>query len=151
MGSGTKVVFLAIAIAVLSGAVTWAVHRSQARPSGPKPIVWDRETCAECHMVISDRHYAAQLQTEAGEVFDFDDPGCLMTYIAHSHPRVHAIYFRHSRQNRWMDYRASAFLRSANSPMGRGYEAVDPGTRQSISFDQALQAVASVKPSLQER
>lgn len=151
MGNGTRVVFAAITVALLAGAVTWAVHRSQVKPSGPRPIVWDRETCAECHMVISDSHYAAQLQTEEGEVFDFDDPGCLMTYIVHSHPHVHAIYFRHWQQDRWMDFRISAFLRSASSPMGRGYEAVDPGTPRSISFEQALQDVISIKPAPQER
>lgn len=102
-------------------------------------------------MMISDHRYAAQLQTEEGEVLDFDDPGCLMTYVAHNYPRVHATYFRHSRQNRWLDYRTSAFLRSADSPMGRGYEAVDPGTPGSISFDQAVQDVASAKPAQQER
>lgn len=151
MRSRAMMAFATITVAALAGAVTWAIHRSQAQPSGPKTIVWDREACAECHMVISDRRYAAQLQTEEGDVLDFDDPGCLMTYIARNHPRIHAIYFRHSQQDRWIDYHSVAFLRSVHSPMGRGYEVVDAGTPSSISFNQALRELESAEVAQQER
>lgn len=151
MRGRTTMVIAAITLVALAGAVAWAIHRAQAQPAGPRPIVWDRETCAECHMMISDRHYAAQLQTQEGEVLDFDDPACLMTYVVHHHPRIQVIYFRQSQQDRWVDYHSVAFLHSVDSPMGHGYEAVDAGTPGSISFDQALGETESTKLTPKER
>jgi len=151
MRGRTTMLFATAALVAAAGVITWAIRHAQAQLAGPRPIVWDQETCAECHMLISDRHHAAQLQTQEGEVFDFDDPGCLMTYILRNHSRVRAIYFRHSRADRWVDYRSAAFIHSTQSPMGRGYEIVDPGRPGSISFDQALQEVASGETTQKER
>src|SRR6185436_17764415 len=49
-------------------------------PDAPTAIAYDREACAHCHMLIGDPRYAAQLVTEAGDVLDFDDPGCALRY-----------------------------------------------------------------------
>lgn len=130
---------LLIAVAMITFAVVWAVRRSQALPDGPRPIVWDREVCTECRMIISDHHHAAQLQTVKGDVLDFDTPECLFIYLGRHHPLIHAIYFRHAYRDVWLDEHEAAFLRSADSPMGREFEAVDRGTSASIPLGQALQ------------
>ena len=70
---------LALGVAALAGVFEPTV-------SGPQPIVWDHETCAECGMHIGNPAYAAQIQTREGRVLNFDDPGCLLLYVAREHP-----------------------------------------------------------------
>ena len=80
------------------------------RAEGPEPIAFDRESCAHCRMLISDPAFAAQLQTEDGQVFDFDDPGCLMRFREERAPRVRAVWFHHVREDRWLPERAAGLL-----------------------------------------
>ena len=126
---------LALAVILIIGL---AVHRAQALPEGPQPVGWDREGCAECHMLISDKHFAAQLQTAAGEVLNFDDLGCLMTYIADQHPQIHALYFRESRSGEWLTPEQAGFVPTAQSPMGYGLACVCKSTPGALSYSGAL-------------
>jgi copper chaperone NosL len=50
--------------------------------STPRPIAFGTETCAHCHMAIADPRYAAVLLTSTGKTIAFDDPGCLLNYLA---------------------------------------------------------------------
>jgi copper chaperone NosL len=118
-----------------------AIHRAQAVSDGPQPIAWDQEACAECHMLISERGFAAQLQTTSGQTLNFDDPACLMMYVARQHPSVRAVYFRDSESTRWLRSDEAAFVRSAQSPMGRGLEAVSSSRSGALSFAQALREI----------
>lgn len=130
-----------VALLITAGAVTLiaaGLRRAQAPPVGPQPVAWDRENCAECGMMISDRRFAGQLQTRDGRTLDFDDPGCLMVFLSRGQLPVRAIYFRDQSQDRWLDFADAAFVRSADSPMGRGWAAVPRGTPGSISYGQAM-------------
>lgn len=127
-----------------------AVHRAQALPEGPQLVGWDREGCAECHMLISDRHFAAQLQTATGEVLNFDDPGCLMTYVADQHPKIHALYFRDSRSGEWLSAEEAGFVPTAQSPMGYGLACVRKTSPGAISYSGAFIKVQHPGPA-QER
>jgi copper chaperone NosL len=113
------------------------------RTAGPEPIVWDREPCAHCHMLISDPHFAAQLTTEDGEVLSFDDPGCLLATLEDRAPRVRALWFHHVREERWLDAAQVAFEEGDATPMGYGLGAVDAGTPGALSLDQARLRVAT--------
>ena len=121
--------------------ISFAVHRSQALPAGPQPIGWDRESCTECHMLISDRHFAAQLQAADGAIRNFDDPGCLMLYVGHQHTRLHAIYFLDSKSGQWLKSEETGFVRSTGSPMGRGVAAVRKTLPGALSYAQALKNI----------
>ena len=116
-----------------------AVYRSQSIPVTPQPVAWDRETCAECRMLISDHRYAAQIQTADGRVLNFDDPSCLMNYALREHPNVHAVYFHDSASERWLSAQQAAFLQNAATPMGHGLAAVAAGTPNAITYPQAVQ------------
>lgn len=129
-------------IAVVA-AIAVAVFRSQSAPAKPQPVAWDRETCAECRMLISDHRYAAQMQTADGRVLNFDDPSCLMTYELREHPQVHAVYFHDSASERWLAPNETSFLQNAATPMGHGLAAVAAGTRHAITYEQALQLLRS--------
>ena len=113
------------------------------RASGPEPIAFDRESCAHCRMLISDPAFAAQLQTEEGEIFNFDDPGCLLRWRAEHAPRVRAVWFHHLREARWLPEAEVAFVPVSRTPMGYGLGAVDAGTPDAISRAQAEARVAA--------
>ncbi len=113
------------------------------RAGGPDPIAFDRESCTHCHMLISDPSFAAQLQTADGEIFNFDDPGCLLRWRAEHSPRVRAIWFHHVREARWLSEAEVAFAPVARTPMGYGLGAVDASTPDALSLVQAEARLAA--------
>jgi len=123
-----------------------AFHHAQTVSDGPQSIVWDQEACAECHMLISEQGFAAELQTTGGQTLDFDDPACLMTYVARQHPGVHAIYFHDSQSARWLRSDQASFVRSAQSPMGRALEAVSSSRPGALSYAEALREIEQAGP-----
>ncbi len=134
---------LALAVVFIIG---FAVRRAQALPEGPQLVGWDREGCAECHMLIGDKHFAAQLQTATGEVLNFDDPGCLMTYIAEQHSQIHALYFRDSKSDEWLTSEQAGFVLTAQSPMGYGLACVRKSAPGALSYSGALDKVQHAEP-----
>jgi len=47
----------------------------------PRPIAYDHESCAYCHMAIADRRLGAQLVSSKGKVHSFDSIECLASYV----------------------------------------------------------------------
>lgn len=93
-------------------------------------------------MLISDPAFAAQLVTASGETPAFDDPGCLLAYLADRKPQVEAVYFHHLREDRWIPGDRVAFVAVPRSPMGYGLGAVDADTPGAMSLEDARNAVA---------
>jgi copper chaperone NosL len=113
-----------------------------ARPSnGPVAIAYDKEACAYCHMLIGDPRYAAQIITDEGDVYSFDDPGCLFRFVSERRPHVRATWFRDSRRDRWIASGEVAFVRGAKTPMGWGFAAVDRSTPDARPYQEAMKAV----------
>lgn len=119
-----------------------AIARSQRLPEGPQPVVWDKDVCARCRMHIGEPWFAAQLQTGDGKVLNFDDPGCLLAYLDETRPDVHAVWFHHVKEDRWIPWESVAFTETGSSPMGFGLGAVDAGTPGSIGLEEARRRVA---------
>lgn len=142
MGRATKIGVAVVAAAVVVVAVALVVVLSGRPPEGPVPIAWDDEACAECHMHVGEPAFAAQLQTTDGRVLNFDDPGCLLRYVEANHPPVHAIYYHHVREDRWIPAERAAFVDVDRTPMGYGLGAVDRGTAGAISIEAATERVS---------
>src|SRR5690606_32754237 len=131
---------LRLAPALLAGALLLAAC---GPPEGPQPIAWDREPCAHCRMLISDPAFAAQLHRSDGTVESFDDPGCLFERLAAPGAPVHALWFHHLREDRWLAADAVAFLPVTPTPMDFGFGAVDAGTPDALPLAAARAAVAA--------
>jgi hypothetical protein len=106
-------------------------------PEGAVPVVWDGEVCAHCKMHVGDPRFAAQLQTTAGDVSNFDDPGCLFDYLASHDVSVHALYFRNYEDDNWLSESDVGFLTVKDSPMGYGIRAVPKDTPEARDADWA--------------
>jgi nitrous oxide reductase accessory protein NosL len=104
-------------------------------PEGMQPIVWDRDTCVRCSMVISDRRFAAEMRGgPKNTTFKFDDIGCAVFWLrdkATSHPWMADASTRlwvadvSSKSNdvRWLDARSAHFV-TKTSPMGYNFGAL---------------------------
>lgn len=53
----------------------------QACSSGPEPIHYGQDNCHACKMTLTDRRFGAEIITDKGKVFKFDDLNCLVGYI----------------------------------------------------------------------
>jgi hypothetical protein len=132
---------LAAVLVAAAGAFVGLVVRSQARPDGPVPIVFDKEACAHCHMQIGDSHLAAQAQLQDGSVLNFDDPGCLLVWLEQAREEPRAIWLRAYREDRWLSRASTAFIEVGETPMGFGLGAVERGTPGGISWEEAAARV----------
>jgi hypothetical protein len=99
-----------------------------AREDGPAPVAWDRTRCAHCGMLISDPAFAAQRHSADGEVFHYDDPGCLLAQAGGEAAIAgDTLFFHHQVEDRWLRADETVFVESSSSPMGYGLAAVGRG------------------------
>jgi copper chaperone NosL len=146
--SRAPLLLLLVPLTLVVGVVAIVAVTAAALPDGPVDLVWDKEACVFCRMHVGEPHFAAQLQTVDGEVFAFDDPGCLFEYEERSQPGVHAVYFHHIREQRWIAASAVRFVEISPTPMGYGLGAVDDNPPGSLDL---VQARARVREKGQSR
>lgn len=123
--------------AVAAAGFGWLLLRAQALPEGVVAIAWDKEACAHCRMHVGERGFAAQLQLQDGRVLDFDDPGCLFSWRAADPAAVHATWFHHHTEDRWLTPARAGFIEVRPTPMGFGLAAVDAATPGALTAAQA--------------
>lgn len=138
----------ALLLVCAAGALLW---RSSQPREGPAPVAWDRQRCAHCGMLVSERGFAAQAQLTSGEVLHFDDPGELLLQLAEETRPVRAVWLHHAEAERWIPRERAAFVRVASSPMGFGLAAVEAGERtDALDWERALEharAVDAARPT----
>jgi hypothetical protein len=135
-----RAVLLTLLAAAAAVAVLLVVRYLERPPAGPLEPAWDRQTCAHCRMHLSERPFAAQAHTAAGEVLFFDDPGCLFAW-EEAGGAAAAIWFHHLREERWLAGADSGFVAAAPTPMGWGLGAVDREETGAIPVDEARRRV----------
>ena len=124
-----------------------ACGRSSDWPDGMAEIKWDRDTCARCAMVISDRRFAAELRGGPQQTaFKFDDIGCLVFWLqgkasefawmadAATRLWVADATIRPNETVRWVDARQARFVGGRSSPMGYNYAAVPADEPGALDF-----------------
>lgn len=131
-----------IALTPLAAALLAACGEEQGGPwpAGMLPIKWDRDTCARCGMVISDRRFAAEVRGGPKDTaFKFDDIGCAATWCAEKtgqHPWLADAATRYwvadyaSQGTKWLDARRAFYADGSRSPMGynlAAYAEAQPG------------------------
>lgn len=142
-----------VAAALLAGCGQDEGHWAE----GMLPIKWDRDTCARCNMVISDRRFAAQLRGGPRETaFKFDDIGCAASWCADKlkmHPWINDPATRlwvadaSSQGTRWLDARRAHYVNGPRSPMGYDFAAQAQPAAGSVDFDTLARKVVEAWPS----
>lgn len=125
-----RVLACGVALTPLGSALLGACAEDQDRwPDGMVPIKWDRDSCARCSMVISDRRFAAELRGgPRDEAYKFDDIGCAlafravkratMPWLADDDATRFWVAEYGANGERWLDARRAHYVAGALSPMG---------------------------------
>jgi len=106
-------------LAILLGAALAAC----ARTDGAIEPVWGKQPCAHCAMVLSDKRFGAQLVTDAGDRFHFDDAGCMVLFVEEHRGHVRRAWVRDAQSGAWLDAEKARYAAGAATPMDFGFEA----------------------------
>lgn len=121
--------------------------------TGPVDVKWDRDVCARCNMVLSDRRHAAQVRRPAtdasrSEVKKFDDLGCAVLWLDqqawHDEAGVE-IWVVDYQTGEWIDARSAYYVTDRQTPMQYGLGAVATPTPESLSFADAREHIYRVE------
>jgi copper chaperone NosL len=98
------------------------------RTGPPRPIEIDAtDMCSRCRMAISQKRYAAELLDGAGNVWKFDDIGCMVRYTVdhHLNPQSGTYFVMDYGTQQWLAAPRAIYVRSAAipSPMSGGLAA----------------------------
>lgn len=121
---------------------------SREPSSGPVEIKWDRETDPRCSMVISDKHFAAEIRDPNRKVWKFDDIGCAMFWLMQqqfSEETQNTEYWVNDYRNpgTWLDARKAFYLEGKKSPMGYHYAAMAEQEAGAIPYSEMKKRVLS--------
>ena len=95
-GGGGNVKILRGAKGKVASMVFFCVFLTNCSPEGPDPIILNKDICSFCKMNISDGHFGAEIITEKGRIFKFDDISCMMAYKSqHQDSKIKNHYVHH--------------------------------------------------------
>lgn len=114
--------------------------------SGPVEIKWDRDACEVCRMLISDRHYAAQVRGgPKHKAFKFDDMGELVHWLDKQpwkdDPKVEIWVRDMDSGSKWLDAHQAHYRPGQRSPMDYGFGAVESPREGSVPFAEMAKKV----------
>lgn len=117
--------------------------------TGPAEVKWDRDTCARCSMVLSDRHHSAQVRAtpepgKRSKVYLFDDIGCALIWLEEKPWRDDAkteIWVNDHRNGEWIEARSAYYLVGQVTPMEYGLGAQAEPVEGALTFEQARQQI----------
>ncbi len=99
---------------------------------GVKPVeLFPEDLCANCKMAISDPTCASEIILESGEVFKFDDLGCMDSYRS-EHPdlKIAAVFVKEYDTKGWLPREQAVIVETGVfTPMGSGKVAFGDSTR----------------------
>ena len=113
-------------------------------------VHWDRDMCANCVMVISDRNYAVQVKNpQTKKVYMFDDIGCMATWfkdqdIAWKDKAI--VWITDVNSAKWINAKTAFYDTKNRTPMGYGFaayltkESIKQG-HEIISYEEVLKRV----------
>ena len=90
--------------------------------------------CSECNMNIEALSYAAQIISENGNTYFFDDIGCVVLWLKNHTPEIHTILTQTQDTHKWVNAYEGWYIRTAASPMGYGFAAYEKSREGFISY-----------------
>lgn len=113
---------------ILAGGIATLIVFAQCQPSASGPVAIEaNDMCSFCRMSISEERYAAELIDENGEVFKFDDIGCMANFIKQkrNNVRIDATFVMDFDRRDWLRAEDAFYVRSAElkTPMNGGMAA----------------------------
>lgn len=121
--------------------------------TGPKETKWDRDACERCRMLLSDKHYGAQVRyfptdKKRSKVLMFDDIGCAALWLEDKPWRDDAsteIWVTDHRTGEWIDARTATYVPGKITPMEYGLGAQAEPAEDGLTYAQAKQHIHEVE------
>ena len=121
--------------------------------TGPVEVKWDRDACARCNMVLSDRQHAAQVRhtpADGGrsEAWRFDDFGCAVLWLdqqAWANDASVEIWVTDQHNGQWIDARTAHYTPGRITPMQYGLGAQTEASADTLDFTQAREHVYAIE------
>ena len=90
-------------------------------------VHWDRDMCARCAMVVSDRDNTTQaINPQNGKVYMFDDIGCMVLWFDKKEipwKDKAVIWITDAQTGKWIDARKAFYDTNNITPMAYGFSA----------------------------
>lgn len=126
---------------------------SKTASEAPRETQWDRDMCARCAMVVSERSYAAQVyDPQAGRHRMFDDIGCVVLWFLEEQipwADEAKIWVKDMQTQKWIDARSALYTTDTISPMGFGFGAhaqgFEGGEREVIDYEEMARRVVKIE------
>jgi nitrous oxide reductase accessory protein NosL len=107
---------------------------------GVAKVHWDRDMCARCVMVISDRKNTVQIQNPlTNKTYMFDDIGCTILWFEDEHIKWKdkaKIWITDVNTGKWIDAKTAFYDTQNITPMAYGFSAHQ--TKNSIKPNQEI-------------
>ncbi|MBU0721026.1 hypothetical protein KJ877_06750 [bacterium] len=113
-------------------------------------VHWDRDTCARCVMVVSDRHNTVQVKNpETGKSYMFDDIGCMAIWFEDEKIQWKnnaLVWITDLKSGEWIDAKKAYYDTQNITPMSYGYSAHKTkesikDTQEVLGYDEVLQRI----------
>lgn len=102
-------------------------------------VHWDRDMCARCVMVVSDRKNTTQVRDPKGKKYMFDDIGCMILWFQEENipwKDQATIWITDVTTEEWIDARTAFYDTENITPMAYGFSAHKE--RSNIKEDQEI-------------
>ena len=114
--------------------------------NGVKKMHWDRDMCARCVMVISDRKNSVQVKIEK-ITYKFDDIGCMVIWAEENDMNLltkSKIWITDAHDGTWIDAKNAFYTSGNTTPMGFGFSAyknVPEKVKDTLSFTEVYNKI----------
>ncbi len=119
-----KIISLSLGLLFMSLLYTGCEKKSTTEVS---KVHWDRDMCARCVMVVSDRRNSVQVkEPETGKSYMFDDIGCMASWFKEKDiawKDKATIWVNDVNNGKWIDARKAFYDTDNITPMGYGFSA----------------------------
>jgi copper chaperone NosL len=105
-----------------------------------RPIeILSEDMCAFCRMAISEKRFASELITQDGEVFKFDDIGCMLRFRKNRGHPVATTFVVDFDTREWLKSEEAYFVKSKEfkTPMGGNVVAFKTGAGAAAAVDRS--------------
>ncbi len=133
-----KYFFLLVALILLL--LSFNEYNKKSVSTQAVEVHWDRDMCARCAMVISDRSNTTQvINPQNGKVYIFDDIGCMVLWLDKQNIQWRdkaVIWITDVKTGKWIDANKAFYDTNNITPMAYGYSAHK--SRDDIAADEEI-------------
>jgi uncharacterized protein (UPF0128 family) len=92
--------------------------------------------CSECNMDVENLNYMAEIVTEEGNTYFFDDIGCVVLWLKNHTPKIARMVTKTLDTHRWIDAKKAWYSRTDATPMGYGFAAYEVKKEGMIPYEE---------------